>query len=152
AKKATDTIPIVFGTGADPVQVSLISLDRPNGNITGVTMLHTATAGKRLELLRELVPAANVFALLTHPRSAFADPETKALHEAARALGVELRVLNATNEREIDTAFAIMAKEHSGPLVISADNVFTDQLLDCPARESLCHSRNFCVSRVSCCG
>jgi len=128
AKAATNTIPIVFTVGADPVQFSLVtSLNRPSGNITGVYILNTAVMGKRLELLHELVPATSVIALLANPTSAFTEVETKELHEAARALGVELRVLNAANESEIDTAFATLAKEHSVPLVVSADNLFTDR-------------------------
>ena len=128
AKAATGTIPIVFSIGADPVQLSLVTgLNRPGGNITGVYVLNTAVAGKRLELLHELVPAAGVIALLANPSSAFAEAEMKELHEAARALGVELRVLNAARESEIDTAFATLAKERSVPLVVSADNLFTDR-------------------------
>jgi putative ABC transport system substrate-binding protein len=128
AKAATNTIPIVFGTGVDPVQFGLVtSLNRPSGNITGVNALNAAVFGKRLELLHELVPATGVIALLENPSSAIAEVETKALHEAARALGVELRVLNVTNAIEIDTAFAtILAKEHSAPLVVSADPLFTN--------------------------
>ena len=114
--------------GADPVQFSLVtSLNRPGGNITGVYVLNTAVMGKRLQLLHELVPTARVIGYLANPKSAVTAPETKELHEAARALGVELRVLNAANESEIDTAFATLAKEHSVPLVVSTDNLFTDR-------------------------
>jgi putative ABC transport system substrate-binding protein len=77
--------------------------------------------------LHELVPAAGVIALLANPSSAFSEAETKALHEAARAIGVELRLLNAAHESEIDTAFAALAKERSMPLVVSSDNLFTDK-------------------------
>jgi len=128
AKAATNTIPIVFIMGADPVEFGLVTgLNRPGGNITGVYALNTAVVGKRLELLHELVPATPVFALLANPSSAFTEVETKALHEAARVLGVELRVLNAAKESEIDTAFATLAKEHSVPLVVSSDTFFTDR-------------------------
>jgi putative ABC transport system substrate-binding protein len=128
AKAATDTIPIVAAMGADPVQFSLVtSLNRPGGNITGVYNLNTAVMGKRLELLHESVPATRVIGYLANPKSAVTAPETKELHEAARALGVELRVLNAADESEIDTAFATLAKEHSVPLVVSSDNLFTDR-------------------------
>jgi putative ABC transport system substrate-binding protein len=129
AKAATSTIPIVFGMGADPVQLSLVtSLNRPGGNITGIYILHTDVVGKRLELLHELMPTARVIGYLANPKSAFTESETKALHEAARAL-VELRVLNAANESEIDTAFTTLAKEHSVPLLVSTDYLFTDQLV-----------------------
>ena len=124
AKAATNTIPIVFAVGGDPVQFGLVtSFNRPGGNITGVYNLNTGVMGKRLELLHESVPPARVVGYLANPKSAVAGPETKELHEAARALGVELRILNATNEGEIDTAFATLAKEHSVPLVISTDNL-----------------------------
>ena len=128
AKAATNTIPIVFSIGADPVQLSLVtSLNRPSGNITGIYVLNVAVTGKRLELLRESVPTARVIGYLANPKSAATAPETKELHEAARALDVELRVLNAANESEIDTAFATLAKERSVPLVVSSDNLFTDR-------------------------
>ena len=128
AKAATNTIPIVFAVGGDPVQFGLVtSFNRPGGNITGVYNLNTGVMGKRLELLHESVPTARVVGYLANPKSTVAGPETKELHEAGRALGVELRVLNATNEGEIDTAFATLAKEHSVPLVISTDNLFTDR-------------------------
>jgi putative ABC transport system substrate-binding protein len=128
AKAATNTIPIVFVVGGDPVQFGLVtSLNRPGGNMTGVYNLNTGVMGKRLELLHESVPTARVIGYLASPKSTVAELETKELREAARALGVELRVLNATNESEIDTAFASLAKEHSVPLVISTDNLFTDR-------------------------
>ena len=128
AKAATNTIPIVFSIGADPVQLSLVtSLNRPSGNITGIYVLNVAVTGKRLELLRESVSTARVIGYLANPKSAATAPETKELHEAARALDVELRVLNAANESEIDTAFATLAKERSVSLVVSSDNLFTDR-------------------------
>ena len=141
AKAATDTIPIVFGIGADPVRLRVVtSLNRPGGNITGYYILNTAVVGKRLELLHELVPAVRVVALLANLNSAFTKTETSELREASRASGVELRALNATNESEIDTAFATLAKEHSVPLVVSADAFFTDrpaQLIALAARYAI---------------
>jgi putative ABC transport system substrate-binding protein len=128
AKAATNTIPIVFGSGLDPVQFGLVtSLNRPGGNITGVNTLNAAVLGKQLELLHELVPATGVIALLTNPNSAYKEVETKALHEAARALGVELRVLNVANASEIDTAFATILAKEPMPFVVSADPLFTNQ-------------------------
>jgi putative ABC transport system substrate-binding protein len=141
AKAATHTIPIVFGMGADPVQLGVVtSLNRPGGNITGYYILNTAVAGKRLELLHELVPVPRVIALLADPNSTFTGAETNELSEASRALGVELRVLNAASEGEIDTAFTTLAKEHSMPLVVSADALFTDhpaQLIALAARYAI---------------
>lgn len=118
----------MFAVGADPVQFGLVtSLNRPGGNLTGIYVLNSAVMGKRLQLLHESVPTARVIAYLANPKSAATEPETKELREAARALGVELRVLNATDEVEIDAAFAILANEHSVPLVMSTDNLFTDR-------------------------
>lgn len=132
AKTATKTIPIVFAAGADPVHVGLVSsLSRPGGNLTGVFNVNTAVMGKRLQLLHELMPAARVIAYLANPKNTVTTPvEMEELRVAAPALGVELRVLHAANESEIDTAFATLAKEHSMPLLVSPDNLFTDR----PAR------------------
>jgi putative ABC transport system substrate-binding protein len=131
AKAATNAIPIVFAIGADPVPFGLVvSLNRPDGNITGVVNHNTAVMGKRLELLHESMPIARVIGYLANPKSTSMEAETKELQQAARALGVELRVLKAADESEIDTAFATLAKEHSVPLVVGTDNLFTDR----PAR------------------
>lgn len=89
AKAATNTIPVVFSIGADPVQLGLVSsLNRPGGNITGVYVQNTGVMGKRLELLREAVPTARAIGYLANPKSAVTAPETEALHEAARTLGL----------------------------------------------------------------
>jgi putative tryptophan/tyrosine transport system substrate-binding protein len=141
AKAATNTIPIVFAAGLDPVQFGLVtSLNRPGGNITGVNTLNAAVLGKQLELLHELVPATGVIALLTNPKSAWKEVETKALHEAARVLGVELRVLDVVNASEIDTAFATILAKEPMPLVVSADPLFTNlrvQLVGLAARQAI---------------
>jgi putative ABC transport system substrate-binding protein len=128
AKAATSSIPIVFSMGADPVLLNLVdSLNRPGGNVTGTYVLNTAVMGKRLELLHESVRTARVIGYLANPKSAVTDPETKELHQAARVLGVELLILNAANEGDIDSAFTRLARERSGPLVVSTDNLFTDR-------------------------
>jgi putative ABC transport system substrate-binding protein len=128
AKAATTRIPIVFAVGGDPVQFGLVtSLSRPGGNLTGVYNLNHGIMGKRLELLHESVPAARHIAYLSNPTSSATGPETKELHEAAHALGVEVRLLHAASQSEIDLAFATLAKEHAVPLVISTDNLFTDR-------------------------
>jgi putative ABC transport system substrate-binding protein len=125
AKVATNTIPIVFSVGGDPVQFGVVtSLNRPVGNITGVYNLNTAVTGKRLELLREMVRVTGVIALLVNPNSAAREVETKELNEAARTLGLETRILNVASESEIDAAFATLAKERSVPLVVSSDRPF----------------------------
>ena len=129
AKAATNTIPIAFAIGADPVQLGLVtSLNRPGGNATGIYVLNDAVTGKRLELLHELVPSARVMGYLANPKSvALTEVETEALRAAARAIGVELRILNAGSEKEINTAFATLAKDHSVPLLVSTDTMFTNE-------------------------
>jgi putative ABC transport system substrate-binding protein len=120
AKDATTTIPIVFELGGDPIQFGLVaSLDRPGGNITGVTQLNVVVAAKRLELLHELVPTARVFALLVDPtNAAVAETNTRDTQAAARTFGLELHVLNASTEREFDGVFAKLAQLRAGGLVI----------------------------------
>jgi ABC-type uncharacterized transport system substrate-binding protein len=148
AKAATNTIPIVFGIGGDPVQFSLVtSLNRPGGNITGVNVLNTAVMGKRLELLHELVPATGVIALLTNPRSAFTEIETKALHEAARALGVELRVLNVASEKRDRYCLRddLSKRTLRAPCGKCRHNVHEPARSTCRARGASCHSRDVCV-------
>jgi putative tryptophan/tyrosine transport system substrate-binding protein len=130
AKSATTTIPIVFVIGVDPVSSGLIvSLNRPGGNITGVTVMAAALAGKRLELLRELAPNANVFAVLVNPNNPpFTEPELREVHIAAGTLGLQPRIVNAATESEIDAAFATMAQMQGAAVLISADPFFTTRL------------------------
>jgi len=128
ARAATTTIPVVFLTGADPVRLGLVSsLNRPGGNLTGIAALNTAAVSKRLELLHQLVPAANVIALLTNPANPFSEFEASELREAAHALGLILRTMNATNETEIDAAFADMSRERIAALVVSPDPFLTSR-------------------------
>ena len=110
AKAATTTIPIVFNVGVDPVAFGLVaSLNRPGGNITGISMLNLTVAAKRLELLRELAPTAAAIALLVNPTNPYSESETKEVRDAARTLGLQLQVLNASGESEIDAAFATLS-------------------------------------------
>jgi len=120
AKAATTTIPIVFEVGDDPVGLGLVaSLDRPGGNVTGVTQLNVVVAQKRLELLHELVPTARVFALLVDPTdAAIAETNTRDTQAAASKLGLELHVLNASTERDFDSVFAELIRLRAGGLVI----------------------------------
>ena len=119
AKAATTTIPIVFTTVGDPVQLQLVtSLNRPGGNVTGVTQLNVEVAPKRLELLHELVPTASVVALLVNPINPNAETNTKELQAAAHTLGLELHVLNASTERDFDAVFAKLIQLRAGGLVI----------------------------------
>ena len=125
AKAATKTIPIVFGTGADPVKTGLVdSFSRPGGNLTGVTFLISMLGPKRLELLSELLPSTSTIALLINPNNpnAAADvPETEA---AANALGRRLEVLTASTEGDLETAFTTMVRRQAGALVVMADPFF----------------------------
>ena len=122
AKSATSTIPIVFRSGADPVGDGLVaSLAQPRGNLTGVSFVADELTAKRLELLSELVPRAGAIALLVNPNNATAERVIRDVQEAARAKGVELHVLKAASESEIDTAFDSLVQLHAGALVVGAD-------------------------------
>jgi putative tryptophan/tyrosine transport system substrate-binding protein len=127
AKAAATTIPIVFETSADPIQLGLVaSLDRPGGNVTGVTQLNVEVAPKRLELLRELLPAARVIAPLINPAdSALSDAQMGEVLAAARALGVELPVFKAGSERDFDAVFLSLKQSRAEGLVVAAGGLFT---------------------------
>jgi putative ABC transport system substrate-binding protein len=126
AKAATTTIPIVFETGSDPVQLGLVSsLNRPGGNVTGVTFLAQEVVPKSLELLRELLPTARVIALLVNPADpALAEANTSDALAAAHTLGLELHVLNASSERDFEGVFAKLIELRAGGLVISPEALF----------------------------
>jgi len=122
AKSATSTIPIVFRGGADPVGDGLVaSLARPRGNLTGVGFGGADLTAKRLELLTELVPRAGLIALLVNPNVSNAESIIRDVQEAARSKGLQLHVLKAGSESEIDTAFASAVQPHADALVVSAD-------------------------------
>jgi putative ABC transport system substrate-binding protein len=124
AKAATSTIPIVFTTAGDPVASGFVaSLNRPGGNLTGVTTLGSELQPKRLELLHALVPAASTIAVLFHPIAANA-PDLITLQAAARALGLQLQVHNASTERDIDTAFSMLDQEQAKALLVSVTPFF----------------------------
>ena len=129
AKAATQTIPIIFGVGVDPVETGLVaSLNRPGGNLTGVTQLSAELAAKRLELLRELVPTATSIALVVNPtNSLFTDTETRQVRNAARVLDVQLVVLNAASQDDIDGTFATLAQQRISAVLVSADAFFVTQ-------------------------
>jgi putative ABC transport system substrate-binding protein len=128
AKAATATIPIVFSVGLDPVALGLVaSLNRPGGNLTGVTVLFDEIGPKRLELLHELVPTATIIALLLNPTYPSAENQSRDLQTAARTLGLQLHVLHASTERDFDTAFATMVRLRAGALVIGNDPFFNSR-------------------------
>jgi putative ABC transport system substrate-binding protein len=126
AKAATTTIPIVFTVGEDPVRLGLVaSLARPDGNLTGINFLVGELTTKRLELLRELVPAATRVALLVNPTQATNTESTlRDVASAARAMGLQIQVLNASTSREIDAAFATIVRERPDALFVGNDAFF----------------------------
>jgi len=122
AKAATTTVPTVFTTAADPVELGLVaSLSRPGGNVTGATQLNVEIGPKRLELVRELIPRAGVVGLLVNPTNPAARILSRDLDAAARTLGLDLHVLNATTERDINDAFATLVQRRAAALVIVPD-------------------------------
>ena len=130
AKAATSTIPIVFGPMAvDPVEFGLVSsLNRPGGNLTGVASLGSELGPKRLELMHELLSTATDIALLANPTNASAESQTRVLQTAARKLGLQLHVLHASTDRDLDTVFATMAQLRAKALVISPDTFFISRI------------------------
>ena len=125
AKAATTTIPIVFGTGLDPVETGLVaSLNRPGGNVTGATFLSAALGAKRLGLLRELAPGAEVIALLVDPDKSVGQVQIRDVQEAARALGQSLVVLDGGSDEKIGAAFAALAPQRVGALLVGGDPFF----------------------------
>jgi putative ABC transport system substrate-binding protein len=117
AKAATTTVPIVFATGSDPIQDGLVPrLNQPGGNVTGVSFFAATVGAKRLELLRQLIPAGKTIGLLVGPDSSDVAAEWKDVEEAARAVRQELIVLQATSEQDIDTAFATLVQRGAGAL------------------------------------
>ena len=125
AKAVTSTIPIVFQTGSDPVKDGLVaSLNRPGGNVTGVTRLSTELMPKRLGLISELVPTATAIAVLVNPAGPQAAEQVREMQEATRLLKLQLHVVNASTERDLDTAFAAAAQHRVGALIVATDNLF----------------------------
>jgi putative tryptophan/tyrosine transport system substrate-binding protein len=138
AKAATTTIPIVFVIGEDPVEVSLVhTLNRPGGNVTGLSNFMNLLGAKRLELLAETVPNANALALLVNPNNPNAAPDTKTLQAAAQALGRRIEVLKAASESDLDAAFATIAEQRFGGLFVNIDSFLAaraDQVVALAAR------------------
>src|SRR5262245_4280896 len=125
AKATTANLPIVFVTGADPIKFGFVtSFNRPGGNITGIWIVSTVLAEKRLQLMHELVPKAELIGLLVNPTSPVAEPQTRDAQAAARALGLNLRVLNAVTENDLDQAFAGLVQQQADALFVSADPFF----------------------------
>jgi putative ABC transport system substrate-binding protein len=141
AKAATSTIPIVFAIGGDPVKVGLVaSLNRPGANVTGVTLLTGSLEAKRFGLLRELVPKATTLAMLVNPAFPNAESQVKDAKEAARTFGLQMHVLNASNERDFDVAFASLSRLRADALLVSSDaflNSRRDEIVARVARQGV---------------
>jgi ABC-type uncharacterized transport system substrate-binding protein len=141
AKAASTLIPIVFVTADDPVATGLVaSLNRPGGNITGVSIISAALRAKNLELLHELVPTAAVFAILVNPDNPAIETQVRDAQLAASTIGRTIHILNARTEQDIDAAFASLVQKHTGALIVSTDPFFVarrDQLVALAARHAV---------------
>jgi ABC-type uncharacterized transport system substrate-binding protein len=141
AKAATSTIPVVFIIGGDPVELGLVaSLNRPGGNVTGVTILSGALTAKRIELLRELVPGSGVVACLVNPSSPEIETQLADIRATSRTIGQDILVLNASNDRDIDAAFAELVRQKAGGLLVANDGFYTgrrEQLVALAARHAI---------------
>jgi putative ABC transport system substrate-binding protein len=125
AKAATATIPIVFGIGPDPVEIGLVaSLNRPGGNITGITSMNAELGAKRLGLLHELLPSAVRFAVLVNPNNRNTEPLTRDAQATASAIGREIEIFAASSAREIDAAFVSLLQKRADALLVSPDPLF----------------------------
>ncbi|MFZ0403180.1 MAG: ABC transporter substrate-binding protein, partial [Pseudolabrys sp.] len=128
AKAATSTIPVVFAIGADPIKSGLVSsLNRPGGNLTGVSFFTNQMEAKRLGLLHEFAPKVGVFAVLLNPNNPFFDNQLNDVQEAARRLDVNIHIERAGNEQDIANAFKKFTQEHAGALLVGADPYFNSQ-------------------------
>jgi putative tryptophan/tyrosine transport system substrate-binding protein len=142
AQAATQTIPIVFNIGSDPVEMGLVeSLSHPGKNVTGIAMLQTAVTAKRLDLLHELVPEVRSIGFLVNPGNpGFAEAETREVRQAARILGIDLVIVTGSNLAEIDAAFTKLVRQGAGALLIGGDVFYvsrTDQLVSLAAQYHL---------------
>src|SRR6516164_9734572 len=153
AKSVTSTIPIVFEMGADPVAIGLVnSLNRPGGNLTGVSSLNVGVTPKRLEILHEAVPTAGVVAVLVNPTSPTTDSQLRSLQPAAQALGLQFHVLHASTERDLDTVFATLLQLRAAKLLVASDTFFathSEQLAALTIRHAvpaIHQSRDFAVA------
>jgi putative tryptophan/tyrosine transport system substrate-binding protein len=153
AKAATQTIPIVFVTGGDPIKFGLVaSLSRPGGNITGVAILSNELIPKRLEMVRELVPSGSLCAFLVNPTNPFAEVETREVQAAATALGLRMLILNATCASDYEIVFATLAKERATMLIVAGDSLFfsqADELVALAARYAVPAMYAFRATAVS---
>jgi putative ABC transport system substrate-binding protein len=141
AKAATASIPIIFETAGDPITLGLVaSLSRPGGNVTGVTQLSSELVSKRLGLLHDLIPTAKIIASLVESRDPRAETQSRDMQQAAHALGLQIHILNANTEGEIDTAFAALVQLRAGALIVGTGQLFrkrSEQLLALAVRHAV---------------
>jgi putative tryptophan/tyrosine transport system substrate-binding protein len=141
AKAATATIPVIFLTGADPVQFGLVkSLSRPDSNLTGVAILTNTLAPKQLELLHEVVPSATLVGFLVNPKNPIAESDTRDLQSAASATRQQILVLNASTDGEVESAFAALVQQRAGALLVQSDPFFNsrpDHIVALAARHAM---------------
>jgi putative tryptophan/tyrosine transport system substrate-binding protein len=141
AKSATATIPIVFATGGDPVKLGLVaSLNRPGGNITGVSFLTQSLVAKEFEVLHETIPRAALIGILVNPTTTNSEPETKSVLAAAESVGQKLLVVQAHTDSELEAAFVTLVQQHSGALIVLGDAFFLsrrDKLVELAAHQSM---------------
>jgi putative ABC transport system substrate-binding protein len=141
AKRATTAIPIVFVIGGDPVRFGLVtSINRPGGNITGVSLVSSGLGAKRLGLLHELIPNAAVIALMVNPDNPNAEPERKDVEQAGGILGKQIAIVNASRERDFETAFTTLVEQRAGGLLVATDPFLLsrrDQLVALAARHAI---------------
>ena len=148
-KPASTTIPIVFSMGADPVKLGLVgSLNRPGGNITGVSFLSTALVAKTLEMLHEVVPNAVTVAAFVNPANPSAEAEIREAQEASHILGVQLYVLHASTEREIDAAFATLIQRQAKALIIAGDTFLGNRIDQLAADGASLSSRHLSIPDI----
>ena len=138
AMKATTTIPIVFTTSSDPVELGLVaSLNRPGGNVTGAVTLNVEVVSKRLELLHEVVPTASIIFVLANPTNPNAETQSRTLQAAARTIGQQIMIVNAATENDIDAVFARLGEQRAGALLVDTDAFLfsrRDQLIELAKR------------------
>jgi len=149
AKAATTTVPIVFTTGDDPIRAGLVSsLARPGGNITGVSVFTARLGSKRLALLHEMVPTASPIALLVNPTNPDTEEEAKDIQEAAPSLGLQIVIVRAGKESDLDDAFAALLQQGARALIVGADTFFTSQRNQIAVRAARHSLPNIWVTRV----
>ena len=141
AKAATTATPIVFLAADDPVKFGLVtSLNRPGGNATGLNLLTSELTTKRLELIRDVLPPASVVAVLVNPRSPESEPQTRDIERVARSVGQQIRILNASNDRDIDAVFATLVEARDAGLLVTNDALFSssrDQIVALAASRAI---------------